>query len=103
MCQDSTAKERSGDYLAANVRVIPHVTNAIKEFIGEGNEGLDFVLVEVGGAVGDAEGPPFHGAPRLLGHGLPRNLAACIHITVMPSIPRAGELKTQPEQRPVKG
>src|SRR5579885_8496 len=70
--QELIAKERRGDFLGATVQVIPHVTNAIKEFILEGNEGVDFVLVEIGGTVGDIEGLPFFEAIRQLGNDLPR-------------------------------
>ena len=70
--QELIAKERRGDYLGATVQVIPHVTNAIKDFILEGNEGFDFVLVEIGGTVGDIEGLPFFEAIRQLGNDLPR-------------------------------
>src|SRR5438105_1794002 len=100
--QEIIAKERRGDYLGATVQVIPHVTNAIKEFIGEGNEGVDFVLVEVGGTVGDIESLPFLEAIRQFGNELPRNHAIYIHLTLMPYIPSAGELKTKPTQHSVK-
>ena len=70
--QEMIAKERRGDFLGATVQVIPHVTNAIKEFMLEGNEGVDFVLVEIGGTVGDIEGLPFFEAIRQLGNDLPR-------------------------------
>ena len=73
--QELIAKERRGDYLGATVQVIPHVTNAIKEFVLEGNEGVDFVLVEIGGTVGDIEGLPFFEAIRQLGNDLPRGHA----------------------------
>ena len=71
--QDILAKERRGDYLGATIQVIPHVTNAIKEFIRDGNDGYDFVLCEIGGTVGDIEGLPFFEAIRQLGNDLPRN------------------------------
>jgi CTP synthase len=100
--QEIIAKERRGDYLGATVQVIPHVTNAIKEFIGEGNEGVDFVLVEIGGTVGDIESLPFLEAIRQFGNDLPRNHAIYIHLTLMPYIPSAGELKTKPTQHSVK-
>jgi CTP synthase len=70
--QEILAKERRGDYLGATIQVIPHVTNAIKDFILDGNEGIDFVLVEIGGTVGDIEGLPFLEAIRQLGNELPR-------------------------------
>ena len=70
--QDILAKERRGDYLGATIQVIPHVTNAIKDFIRDGNEGFDFVLCEIGGTVGDIEGLPYFEAIRQLGNDLPR-------------------------------
>ena len=73
--QDILARERRGDYLGATIQVIPHVTNAIKDFIREGNEGFDFVLCEIGGTVGDIEGLPFFEAIRQLGNDLPRRHA----------------------------
>jgi CTP synthase len=100
--QEILAKERRGDYLGATIQVIPHVTNAIKDFIREGNEGVDFVLVEIGGTVGDIEGLPFFEAIRQLGNDLPRGHAIYIHLTLMPFIPSAGELKTKPTQHSVK-
>jgi CTP synthase len=100
--QEILAKERRGDYLGATIQVIPHVTNAIKEFVLNGNEGFDFVLVEIGGTVGDIEGLPFFEAIRQLGNELPRNHAIYIHLTLLPFIPSAGELKTKPTQHSVK-
>jgi CTP synthase len=100
--QDILARERRGDYLGATIQVIPHVTNAIKDFIREGNEGFDFVLCEIGGTVGDIEGLPYFEAIRQLGNDLPRNHAIYIHLTLMPFIPSAGELKTKPTQHSVK-
>jgi CTP synthase len=82
--------------------VVPHVTNAIKDFIREGNEGYDFVLCEIGGTVGDIEGLPFFEAIRQLGNDLPRQHAVYIHLTLLPFIPSAGELKTKPTQHSVK-
>jgi CTP synthase len=99
---DIIAKERRGDYLGATVQVIPHVTDAIKNFVLEGNEEFDFVLVEIGGTVGDIEGLPFFEAIRQLGNDLPRNHAVYVHLTLMPYIPSAGELKTKPTQHSVK-
>ena len=84
--QDILAKERRGDYLGATIQVIPHVTNAIKDFIRDGNEGFDFVLCEIGGTVGDIEGLPFFEAIRQLGNDLPRNHAIYIHLTLLPFI-----------------
>ncbi len=100
--QEIIAKERRGDYLGATVQVIPHVTNAIKAFVLSGNEGVDFVLVEIGGTVGDIEGLPFFEAIRQLGNDLPRGHAIYIHLTLLPFIPSAGELKTKPTQHSVK-
>ncbi|WP_372425742.1 CTP synthase [Salinarimonas chemoclinalis] len=99
--QDIIAKERRGDYLGATIQVIPHVTNAIKDFVLTGNEGYDFVLVEIGGTVGDIEGLPFFEAIRQLGNELPRGHAIYIHLTLLPFIPSAGELKTKPTQHSV--
>ena len=100
--QDILAKERRGDYLGATIQVVPHVTNAIKEFIREGNDGFDFVLCEIGGTVGDIEGLPFFEGIRQLGNDLPRHHAVYIHLTLLPFIPSAGELKTKPTQHSVK-
>jgi CTP synthase len=100
--QDIIAKERRGDFLGATVQVIPHVTNAIKEFVLEGNEGIDFVLVEIGGTVGDIEGLPFFEAIRQLGNDLPKGHCVYVHLTLLPYIPSAGELKTKPTQHSVK-
>jgi CTP synthase len=100
--QEILAKERRGDYLGATIQVVPHVTNAIKDFIREGNEGYDFVLCEIGGTVGDIEGLPFFEAIRQLGNDLPRDHAIYIHLTLLPFITGAGELKTKPTQHSVK-
>src|SRR4051794_22151338 len=100
--QELIARERRGDFLGATVQVIPHVTNAIKEFVLEGNENVDFVLVEIGGTVGDIEGLPFFEAIRQLGNDLPRGHVVYIHLTLLPFIPTAGELKTKPTQHSVK-
>ncbi|HXQ45033.1 MAG TPA: CTP synthase [Caulobacteraceae bacterium] len=100
-------KERRGDYLGATVQVIPHVTDEIKRFIlsdardGEGRE-PDFVLVEIGGTVGDIEGLPFFEAIRQLGQELPRFHACFVHLTLLPFIKTAGEMKTKPTQHSVK-
>ncbi|MCJ2128370.1 CTP synthase [Methylobacterium sp. E-045] len=99
---DIITKERRGDYLGATIQVIPHVTNAIKAFVLEGNEAFDFVLVEIGGTVGDIEGLPFFEAIRQLGQELPRGTVAFVHLTLLPYIPSAGELKTKPTQHSVK-
>lgn len=98
---DIITKERRGDYLGATIQVIPHVTNAIKEFVLAGNEDCDFVLVEIGGTVGDIEGLPFFEAIRQLGQELPRRQAIYVHLTLLPYIPSAGELKTKPTQHSV--
>jgi CTP synthase len=100
--QEIIQKERRGDYLGATVQVVPHVTNEIKNFILSGNEGTDFVLVEIGGTVGDIEGLPFFEAIRQLGNELPRGHAIYVHLTLLPYIPSAGELKTKPTQHSVK-
>jgi CTP synthase len=100
--QEILAKERRGDYLGGTVQVIPHVTDAIKQFVLSGNDGLDFVLVEIGGTVGDIEGLPFFEAIRQLGNELPRGDSVFIHLTLVPFIPSAGELKTKPTQHSVK-
>lgn len=95
-------RERRGDYLGATVQVIPHVTDEIKNFIIDGNDEYDFVLCEIGGTVGDIEAMPFLEAIRQLGNDLPRGQAVYIHLTLMPWIPTAGELKTKPTQHSVK-
>lgn len=96
-------KERRGDYLGATVQVIPHVTGEIKDFVlSDPGEGVDFVLVEVGGTVGDIEGLPFFEAIRQLGQELPRGHACYIHLTLLPYIKTAGEMKTKPTQHSVK-
>ncbi len=100
--QDIIAKERRGDYLGGTVQVIPHVTDAIKEFVRDGNEGVDFVLVEIGGTVGDIEALPFFEAIRQLNNDLPRGASIFVHLTLVPYIPSAGELKTKPTQHSVK-
>jgi len=100
--QNVLSAERRGDYLGGTVQVVPHVTNAIKDFILSGNEGADFVLVEIGGTVGDIEGLPFFEAIRQLGNDLPRGGAIFIHLTLLPFIQAAGELKTKPTQHSVK-
>ncbi|GLQ18464.1 CTP synthase [Maritalea porphyrae] len=96
------AKERRGDYLGATVQVIPHVTDEIKNFVLSDNDEFDFVLCEIGGTVGDIEALPFFEAIRQLGNELPRGDAIYVHLTLMPYIPSAGELKTKPTQHSVK-
>jgi CTP synthase len=100
--QDILSRERRGDYLGGTVQVIPHVTDAIKSFVVSGNDDVDFVLVEIGGTVGDIEGLPFFEAIRQLGNELPRGHSVYIHLTLLPFIPSAGELKTKPTQHSVK-
>ncbi|CAM5375217.1 CTP synthase [Aquamicrobium terrae] len=100
--QNIIEKERRGDYLGATVQVIPHVTDEIKNFVLDGNDEFDFVLCEIGGTVGDIEAMPFLEAIRQLGNDLPRNNAVYVHLTLMPWIPAAGELKTKPTQHSVK-
>jgi CTP synthase len=95
-------KERRGGYLGRTVQVIPHVTDMIKEFILADTEDLDFLLVEIGGTVGDIEGLPFFEAIRQLGNDLTRGRTAFIHLTLVPFIEVAGELKTKPTQHSVK-
>ena len=99
---DIIAKERRGDYLGATVQVIPHVTNEIKEFVLSDAGDVDFVLCEVGGTVGDIEGLPFFEALRQLGQELPRGQTCFLHVTLLPFINVAGEMKTKPTQHSVK-
>jgi CTP synthase len=96
------AKERRGDYLGATVQVIPHITDAIKDVVLRESAGFDFVLVEIGGTVGDIEGLPFLEAIRQLGNELTPARAMFVHLTLVPYIPSAGELKTKPTQHSVK-
>ncbi len=96
------ARERRGDYLGATVQVIPHITDAIKEAITRDTDGLDFVLIEIGGTVGDIESLPFLEAIRQLGNELGAQRAMFVHLTLLPYIPSAGELKTKPTQHSVK-
>jgi CTP synthase len=98
---DILTKERRGDYLGATIQVVPHVTNAIKEFILDGNEDYDFTLVEIGGTVGDIESLPFLEAIRQTNQQLPRGQCIFVHLTLLPYIPTAGELKTKPTQHSV--
>jgi CTP synthase len=100
--QEIIGRERRGDYLGGTVQVIPHVTDAIKSFIGEGNNDFDFVLCEIGGTVGDIEGLPFFEAIRQFGNELPPHHAVFIHLTLVPYISSAGELKTKPTQHSLK-
>jgi len=95
-------KERKGGYLGRTVQVIPHVTDMIKEFVLADTDGLDFLLVEIGGTVGDIEALPFFEAIRQLHNDLGRGQTAFIHLTLVPFIEAAGELKTKPTQHSVK-
>ena len=95
-------RERDGDYLGATVQVIPHVTDMIKEYIRTGLDGEDFVLVEIGGTVGDIEGLPFLEAIRQLRHDLGPRHTLFVHLTLVPHIRSAGEIKTKPTQHSVK-
>ncbi|MCK4945668.1 MAG: CTP synthase [Alphaproteobacteria bacterium] len=95
-------KERRGDYLGATVQVIPHITNEIKDFIASNNDDTDFVLCEVGGTVGDIESLPFLEAIRQFGNEVGHKNALYIHVTLMPWLKAAGELKTKPTQHSVK-
>ena len=96
------AKERRGDYLGGTVQVIPHVTDAIKEFIQSDINGEDFILCEIGGTVGDIESLPFLEAIRQLGNELGHERTLFMHLTLIPFISAAGELKTKPTQHSVK-
>ncbi|MXP63248.1 CTP synthase [Roseomonas sp. M0104] len=96
------AKERRGDYLGGTVQVIPHITDAIKDAATADTEGLDFVLIEVGGTVGDIESLPFLEALRQLHNELGPQRSLFMHLTLVPYIPSAGELKTKPTQHSVK-
>jgi CTP synthase len=95
-------RERRGEYLGATVQVIPHVTDAIKEFIQADIGDEDFVLCEIGGTVGDIESLPFLEAIRQLGNELGQARTMFMHLTLVPYIPAAGELKTKPTQHSVK-
>lgn len=95
-------RERKGEYLGRTVQVIPHVTDMIKEFVMAGTDDIDFLLCEIGGTVGDIEGLPFFEAIRQLANELGRERAAFVHLTLVPYIEAAGELKTKPTQHSVK-
>ncbi len=95
-------KERHGDYLGATIQVIPHVTNEIKNFILGNLNDEDFVLCEIGGTVGDIEGQPYLESIRQLAYELGRERTMFLHLTLLPYIPTAGELKTKPTQHSVK-
>jgi CTP synthase len=100
--RDVIAKERRGDYLGATVQVIPHITDAIKEVVLRDTDPFDFVLVEIGGTVGDIESLPFLEAIRQLGNELGPEHSMFVHLTLVPYITSAGELKTKPTQHSVK-
>ena len=95
-------RERRGDYLGGTVQIIPHVTDQIKEFVLNNNKGVDFCLCEIGGTVGDIEGLPFFEAIRQLGNELPDNQTCFVHLTLVPYIAAAAEIKTKPTQHSVK-
>ena len=99
---DVLAKERRGNYLGATIQVIPHVTDAIKEFVLSNHDGEDFILCEIGGTVGDIESLPFLEAIRQIGNELGRDATCFLHVTLIPYIAAAGELKTKPTQHSVK-
>ncbi len=99
---DLLAKERRGDYLGGTVQVIPHVTDLIKNFVTRDSEKEDFILCEIGGTVGDIEGLPFFEAIRQLGYELGRSRVLYVHVTLLPYIAVAKELKTKPTQHSVK-
>ena len=96
------ARERRGDYLGATVQVIPHITDALKEAVTEGLGDVDFAMIEIGGTVGDIESLPFLEAIRQLGNELGPARCMFVHLTLVPWIPSAGELKTKPTQHSVK-
>lgn len=100
--QSIITKERRGDYLGATVQVIPHVTDAIQEFAEDKLDGIDFVLCEIGGTVGDIESLPFIEAIRQLRNKVGRDNAISVHVTLVPYIAAAGELKTKPTQHSVR-
>ncbi len=95
-------KERRGDYLGGTVQVIPHVTNLIKDFVLNNTDDTDFVLCEIGGTVGDIEGLPFFEAIRQLGNELGHARSIFVHLTLVPYLASAKELKTKPTQHSVK-
>ncbi|HCE5045254.1 TPA: CTP synthase [Vibrio parahaemolyticus] len=99
---DVLRKERRGDYLGATIQVIPHITNAIKDRVIAGSEGHDIAIVEVGGTVGDIESLPFMEAIRQLAVELGRERAMFMHLTLVPYLAAAGEVKTKPTQHSVK-
>ncbi|MEW6982290.1 CTP synthase [Colwelliaceae bacterium 6471] len=100
--QDILSRERRGEFLGATIQVIPHITNDIKRRVIEGAEGFDVAMVEIGGTVGDIESQPFLEAIRQLGTELGRERAMFMHLTLVPYIAAAGEIKTKPTQHSVK-
>ncbi len=102
MYHELLKKERRGDYLGKTVQVIPHVTDLIKSFIFNGTEGLDFVICEIGGTVGDIESQPFLEAIRQISYKLGKQRVILIHLTLVPYLAVAQELKTKPTQHSVR-
>lgn len=99
---DVLRRERRGDYLGATIQVIPHITNEIKARVVAGAEGYDIAIVEIGGTVGDIESLPFLEAIRQLGTEIGRERALFMHLTLVPYLGTAGEIKTKPTQHSVK-
>ncbi|MCI4661819.1 MAG: CTP synthase [Neomegalonema sp.] len=99
---DVLERERRGDYLGRTIQVIPHVTDAIKDFLRIGEDEVDFMLCEIGGTVGDIEGLPFFEAIRQFDNERPRGECVFMHLTLLPYVKAAGELKTKPTQHSVK-
>ncbi len=99
---DVLRRERRGDYLGATIQVIPHITNEIKSRVVAGAEGYDIAIVEIGGTVGDIESLPFLEAIRQLGTEIGRERAMFMHLTLVPYLGTAGEIKTKPTQHSVK-
>ena len=95
-------KERHGDYLGSDIQVIPHITNEIKNFITKNSDSVDFTICEIGGTVGDIEGLPYIEALRQLSMELGKERTMRIHLTFLPYIKVAGELKTKPTQHSVR-
>lgn len=95
-------KERKGQYLGKTIQIIPHITDEIKDRIKKAGDGQDFLIVELGGTVGDIEGMPYLEAMRQLKHELGTNLVVSIHVTLIPYIKAADELKTKPTQHSVQ-
>ena len=100
--EDVLRRERRGEYLGATIQVIPHITNDIKQRVYDGAEGHDIAIVEIGGTVGDIESQPFIEAIRKMGTEIGRERALFIHLTLVPFLGPAGEVKTKPTQHSVK-